>query len=266
MDDTDFQRLRTAILDALDIDIEQYKGQQMRRRLGSFVERRADGDVRAFCRELASDVALSEELRDFLTINVSEFFRDPEQFEYLRSRVLPDLLAGTQTLRIWSAACASGEEPFSIAILLAEMNALQRARIVATDLDRKALARARAGGPYREQELRHVSRRQRLRFFTEAADGVRPRDELVRAVTFREHDLLRNDFERGYDLIVCRNVMIYFTAATKTQLTERLRDALRPGGVLFVGGTEAIVGPEQAGFRRLSGHFYRSSERLPVAA
>lgn len=256
MDDAAFQLARRKIASVLQFDIEQYKSQQMRRRLGSFVERRAGGDTDGFWRRLDRDSALAEELRDFLTINVSEFFRDPRQFAYLRSHILAPMLRSSGRCRIWSAGCAAGQETYSIAILLAELGALHRVRILGTDIDRKALARAEAGGPYRDEEVRHATRGQLLRFFRVADDGRRLQPDIVAAPSFLEHDLLGPCPETTFDLIVCRNAMIYFTAEAKAQLLSRLCDALVPGGVLFVGGTEGIGGNGSQGIRRLAGHFY----------
>jgi chemotaxis protein methyltransferase CheR len=200
-----------------------------------------------------------------LTINVSEFFRDPQQFERLRSQILPELLAGGAKVKIWSAACSHGEEPYSVAIILHELNAVHRASILATDIDRVVLARARAGGPYQRGDMRNVSPKQLQDYFTKTGDDYTVVDTMRRRIDFRELNLLADRFDQGFDLIICRNVMIYFSDETKQRLFERFNRALNPRGVLFVGGTEALLGPDTRGFERLGGNFYRKAADVAPA-
>lgn len=256
MDDREFALLKKTIVAVLRIDIDAYKSQQMRRRLEAHVGRYGGGDVAAFCRRLQTDPASRETLRAMLTINVTEFFRDPAHFDRLATDVLPMLLRERGRLNIWSAGCSYGAEPYSVAILLHELGAAGRARILATDLDRDALARARAGGPYSPAEVRNVRPGWLRRYFVRDGEGYRVVDTL-RRLEIRELDLLAGPFERGFDLILCRNVMIYFSAEVKSQLFRRFSESLRPGGVLFVGGTEALLGDDLAPFERLGGNFYR---------
>lgn len=232
----------------------------MRRRLTAFVSHRCGSDVIQFCKLLDSDAETLDQLRAMLTINVSEFFRDPEQFDYLRSDVLPELLKRTRSLRIWSAACAQGQEPYSVAIILAEMSAENRAMILATDLDREAIQRAKAGGPYRPNEVRNVPNWQLRKYFTASDESFMLIEQMRRQVQFRELDLLTDEFKTAFDLIICRNVMIYLSSEAKQRLVRRLHASLKPGGVLFVGGAETMFGDEAVGFGRLSGNFYRSKD------
>jgi chemotaxis protein methyltransferase CheR len=189
---------------------------------------------------------------------VSEFFRDADRFRYLEQHVLPELLAARPSLRIWSAGCSIGAEPYLVAILLKELAPRGAHRIVATDADRTVLARARRGDGYGPADLRQVTPERLARYFTPAADGqthaVRP--ELKPLIEFREHNLLGAAPGDGHDLILCRNVVIYFTDEAKAVLYQRFVDALRPGGALFVGGTEIVRGAEQLGLAA-GASFYR---------
>jgi chemotaxis protein methyltransferase CheR len=258
MDDRAFGLLKRKIAATLGIDLDGYKPGQMRRRLEAHVQRHARGDVLAFCRRLESDPEAREALRAMLTINVTEFFRDPPQFERLHTVILPRLLQEANRVNIWSAGCSHGAEPYSVAILLDDLGALGRSRILATDLDRDALQRARAGGPYNPTEVRNVRPAWLRTYFVRDGAGYRVVDGL-RRLEIRELDLLSAPFERGFDLILCRNVMIYFSADVKTRLFQQFCAALRPGGVLFVGGTEALLGTDLLGFERLGGNFYRKA-------
>jgi chemotaxis protein methyltransferase CheR len=262
MQDAQYERLKGTIARLLDIDIDAYKAQQMRRRIEQFVVTRGGGDPVAFERSLGDNAALLAAFRDMLTINVSEFFRDTPQFERLRTQVLPELLERRPRLSIWSAACSNGQEPYTLAIVLDELGAGARARILATDFDRSVLPRARAGGPYAAADLRGVTAARRSRYFSERADGAYVVDALRTRVQFAEHNLLASAYGRDYDLIVCRNVLIYFQPEVKLAVLRKFAQALRPGGVLFIGGTEALLGAETEGYRPLGGNFY---ERQPEA-
>ncbi len=258
MDDREFAFLKRKIAAILNVDLDGYKAQQMRRRLEAHVQRYGGGDVVRFCRQLESDAEARQALRAMLTINVTEFFRDPLQFERLRRAILPQLLKESSRLNVWSAGCSYGAEPYSVAILLHELGALGRSRILATDLDRDALEQARAGGPYTAAQVRNVRPAWLRTYFVPEGGGYRVVDAL-RRLEIRELDLLSAPFERGFDLILCRNVMIYFASEVKTRLFQRFCEALRPGGVLFVGGTEALLGTDLLGFERLGGNFYRKA-------
>ena len=257
MDDLAYAYLKRQISSLLGIEIDAYKGQQMRRRLENFIRTHAGDSPMPFLRRLSKDDGALQELRDMLTINVTEFFRDSPQFELLRKQVLPPLVAEGTRARLWSAGCSRGHEPYSLAIMLDELGAGDRSSIVATDLDREALKVARAGGPYTQSELRNVSSHQLRRYFTLDGTAYRVASHLAARVRFRELNLLTDAFSRGFDLIVCRNVMIYFRPAVKTALLQRFFQSLAPGGVLFIGGTEALIGEEVGGFERLGGNFYR---------
>ena len=147
-----------------------------------------------------------------------------------------------------------------MAMILRELGASHRSKIVATDIDREVLVRAKAAGPYHAGEMRNVSP-ERLRAHFKEFGGVYSVAEAIRSrVTFREINLLEDRFERNFDLIACRNVMIYFSDETKQRLFQRLYESLAPGGVLFLGGAEALVGSGREMFDRVDGNFYRKSK------
>jgi chemotaxis protein methyltransferase CheR len=194
-----------------------------------------------------------------ITINVSEFLRNPEAFQTLRAGHLPGLLAGRTMFRVWSAGCSLGYEPYSIAMLVRELSPTIAVRILATDLDERILAQARSSR-YTEAQMVGVSSARRTRFFQHDGEAWEVRPELRAMVTFRRHDLLREVFGSAFDLIVCRNVAIYFTEEAKAQLYARFARALRPGGLLFVGATEAISGARAFGLEPAQPGFYLRPE------
>jgi len=196
--------------------------------------------------------------RDFLTINVSAFFRDPERWHDLREKVLPELLrVSPRGLRLWSAGCSIGPEPYSLAIMLDELTPHRKHTLLATDLDRGALARARAGGPFSADDIQNVSAIQRSRYFQAGGPPFYTVEALSGRIQFREQNILTDNFESDLDLIICRNVVIYFTEAAKAALYRKFAAALRPGGVLFVGGTEIVPRPQEIGLHSFGLSFYQ---------
>jgi chemotaxis protein methyltransferase CheR len=174
----------------------------------------------------------------------------------LRDRFLPGLLEQSPRLKAWSAACSTGEEPYTLAMILDDMGALDRASILATDIDEGVLARAKEG-IYPERSVRDVPPRFAATYFTREDGWYRLSDKLKRAVRFERQNLLLDPFDEGFDLIICRNVIIYFTEEAKHMLYGKLARALRPGGVLFVGGTEQIFYPDRYGLEPAETFFYR---------
>lgn len=264
--ETEYKLLKKKIHELLNIDINAYKSQQMRRRLEAFVARESPRGAFLFCRRLKDNTEQLQALRDMLTINVSEFFRDAPQFAFLRSTVLTGQLRDGKKLNIWTAACSHGAEPYSVAISLDELRAGDGHRILATDIDPTILAQATAGGPYRANEVRNVSKAQFLKYFTPEGSGHKIVERIRGRVEFREHNLLSDPFEDGFDLILCRNVMIYFSGAVKQQLFQQFHASLKPGGVLFLGGTEAMIGEDGAGFEKISTNFYKKEGSVATAA
>src|ERR1035437_3262469 len=147
MNDQEYIYVRNQILKLTNLDIDCYNSQQMRRRLDMFVTKYHHPSVTAYCTMLEENRDKQRELLDFLAINVSEFYRDAQQFDYLQTTVLPQLLAQAPRLNVWSAACSCGQEPYSVAMMLEELSPGYRHKIVATDIDETALERGQNGGP-----------------------------------------------------------------------------------------------------------------------
>lgn len=207
---------------------------------GEYVARVGDGGDGA---ELARMV-------DLLTTNKTSFYRERAHFDYLRDRVFPALRARGGRAQLWSAGCSSGEEPYTLAMLVRETAAPNERldwRILATDLSARVLARARAG-TYDLETLADVPAAERQRWFEPAAPTLRgpamqAREELRRMVSFARLNLMDPWPMRGpFDAILCRNVMIYFDRPTQERLVGRFWELLAPGGTLFVGHSESLTG------------------------
>lgn len=192
----------------------------------------------------------SEEFEHFvnaLTTNLTSFFREPKHFDFLEQSLVPMLIKSKSepVIRIWSAGCSTGEEPYSIAMSVSEvLPADWSLKILATDLDSTVVAHANSG-IYAAERVSGVSRERLGRWFLkgrgENAGKVRVKPELARNITFKTLNLLHNwPFSQSFDLIFCRNVVIYFDKATQATLFGRFADVLAPMGHLFVGHSETL--------------------------
>jgi chemotaxis protein methyltransferase CheR len=259
MNDQEYSFLRNKIYKATNLDISCYKSQQMRRRLEAFIVKNKYPSVAAYCKELEGDADKQREILDYLAINVSEFFRDSVHFKTLREVILPQLLATSRRLNIWSAACSCGQEPYTLAIILEETHPGFH-RILATDIDETAMRQARNGGPYSSYDVRNVEKKLLDKYFTQNESGYWVNDLIKRKVIFQRHNLLEDHFESNFDLIVCRNVIIYFSESVRDQLFDKFRNSLKAGGILFLGGSEVVLRPGGQGFNMLRPSFYRKIE------
>jgi len=257
----EFEVFRRRAYKITGLDLTSYKAPQMHRRLSVLLTRLKVVSFDEYARLLENNAERRQEFRDYVTINVSEFFRDSDRFADFEAKVLPELLANAGSVRAWSAGCSIGAEPYTLAILLRELGPGRAHRILATDVDQTILDRAKAGTDYLASDLRNVGAVRTGRWFVAEPNGrytVGPEPRAM--IRFQKHDLLRDAHPTGpFDLIACRNVVIYFTEAAKERIFQGFVSALRPGGVLFVGGTEAIMRPQSLGLAVMSPGFYRKA-------
>jgi chemotaxis protein methyltransferase CheR len=264
MDAWEYNYIRRKTLLLTGIDLNDYKAPQMQRRLQVYLNRSGYPNWPRFFQTLQGDAAALNQFKNYLTINVSSFFRDPDKYQHLQTVILPEILRHRASLRVWSAGCSHGQEAYSVAILLAEATGSStKHHILATDIDTSALERGRAGGPYLADELVHIPPPLRETYFNSQPSGYQVNEPLRRSVIFRQHNLLADPFAGSFDLIICRNVVIYFEPAAKEKLYQRFCEALRPGGVLFVGGTEIVSKAVDIGLEPAGISFYRRKERWP---
>ncbi|MCI0868428.1 MAG: protein-glutamate O-methyltransferase CheR [Chloroflexi bacterium] len=265
MDDQEYDLISQQILKLTGIDLAHYKVQQMRRRLTGLSSANAPS-VAEYCQLIKKDPDALSKLRDFLTINVSEFFRDAEQFEILRTEVFPELLKNRPRLNVWSAGCSHGGEPYSVAMMLEELAPGQNHRVLATDLDDAVIAKARNGGPYTSADVNNVDGKLLLKYFDKPDNMYTLTDQMRKKVTFKIQNLLRDVFETGFDLIMCRNVVIYFNDEAKDRLYRGFQNSLRDRGVLFIGATESLLAAAELGLTRVNNCFYRKSSKESAGA
>ncbi len=252
----DWELFKQKLFAKSNIDLNQYKPAQMQRRITNLMNRHGVSTYMAFFQLLEGNPKIYKDFIDYLTINVTEFFRTPEKFVELEEKVIPDLLARSPRLNVWSAGCSTGAEPYSLAMILLHKAPAARHRILATDLDVEMLAKAKQG-VYAAGELKNIPAQRLDRYFVKSGDSFAVKDEVKAMIEFQRHNLLLDKFENGFDLILCRNVVIYFTEEAKDALYRRFFAALKPGGVFFVGGTEAILNFRDIGFQHYLPFFYR---------
>ena len=250
-DDAAFAALTRKISREAGLTLDAYKDKCLRRRIA--VRMRACG-VHTFAdyqSVLDSIPTEYDRLKDAITINVTRFYRNAETWNMLRTHLLAEICeTGGEKVRAWSAGCSSGEEPYTLAVLMADYydrqgrpERLANVMVDATDVDRQCLALARAGH-YRRGALADVPTDLAERYFESEGDGYRVIDRIRRCVIVKSLDLNREPPpHRNYQLILCRNVVIYFGRATQERVFLAFAEALAPGGILVLGKVETLFGP-----------------------
>lgn len=237
-------------------DLFLYKSQQMDRRIHSLMSYWEVKDYDEYLNVLKTNPRRFQDFVKRLTINVSEFFRNPDRFMELWERILPEILRSSGTIRIWSAGCSNGAEPYSVAIILKELNALHRATVLATDIDQVVLDKAQQGAYY-FNEVKSLPAELREKYFRQAGEVFYFDENLKKRIQFTKHNMLLEPFPENLDLIICRNVVIYFTEEAKEKIYLGFNQALRDGGYFMTGGTEPILYYRQYGFENVAPSFYK---------
>lgn len=224
------------------IDLGQYKRGQMERRIRSFAQRGGVTDLIVYARTLQADPVELERFLDRVTINVSQLWRNPQQWSLLARNVIPEIGKGGR-IRAWSAGSSYGAEAFTLAAVCKDAAPAARVDILGTDIDKRMVERARLGW-FSADDARDAPRADLQRWFDQSGHGWQGKPELLRSVRFVVGDLLRiAPTKDSYDLILCRNTVIYFSEDVRDALHARLAEALRPGGFLVVGSTERVASP-----------------------
>ncbi len=251
----DYIGFKQKLLELTGLDLNSYKEQQMQRRILQWVSRHKSGDLQGLIEQVRTDTDHRHRFLEYLTINTSNFFRDPSVFKVIESKILPAVLAFRPKVQIWSAGCSIGAEVYSIAMLLLEQNA-QVGKLLATDLDEVIIAKAKQGA-YIYNQVSTVPEPLLKKYFSLVKNEYVITDKVKRMVTFAKHNLLQDPFYKDMDLILCRNVFIYFTNDTQRKLTQEFVNMLRPRGYFIVGSAEQIMNPASFGLTRVSYCIYQ---------
>lgn len=257
-----FTQFKDQAKDILNIDLDGYKLDRVERRTKSLMRRYQVENFSQCIRLIKHDSEFKDAYLNHFTINTSEFFRNPENFTFLKEEIFPKLFREKKKVNIWSAPCSNGSEPYTLAIILKELGFDQsRFNIYATDLDYAILDSARQA-EYRENSLKNISDDLLNKYFKESSDGktfaLSP--EIKKLVKFEQKDLINVRFKSNWDLILSRNFFIYLTKDMKDQLTKKFIRVLNPGGYFFLGNTEYIFSPEKYGLKKIFQSFYKLSK------
>jgi len=247
----DFRFINTLVRERFGINLSEQKRPLVIGRLQKMLQLRGFADFHAYRLHLESNAGAAElsDLANQLSTNYTYFFREPQHFTFLREVALPEIKVQHQsdrTVRIWCAAAASGEEPYSIVMTMREFFAAEYgqwdAGLLATDISAKALTAA-AAAVYSDEQVRNIPGALQQKYFRRSQDGSwQVTESLRREVTLRRFNLMNETFpfKKPFDLIFCRNVMIYFDSQTRERLVQRFVQFLLPGGYLVIGHSESL--------------------------
>jgi chemotaxis protein methyltransferase CheR len=240
------------------IDLSQYKRPQMERRLRSYWSRLGVTKLTDALPRLRSDAKQLEDLLDRVTINVSQLWRHPDQWTKLEGGLLQELAAAGR-VRAWSAGCSYGAEAYTLAAVCAATIPRASVRITGTDIDQRMVARAKLA-EFSDADARTVPGGTMERWFERIPNGWRAKPVLRSRTGFEAGDLLKlRPYASSYELIMCRNTVIYFADQIRDELHARFAHALRPGGLMVIGGTERITDAASLGLAPIHPFIYRKS-------
>ena len=261
----DYEEFKKAFYEYSSIDLNLYKEKQMKRRLTSLVERNGFSSFMDFFRATLKDRYLYQTFINYLTINVSEFYRNPNQWEILKDVIFPmiiDRKGSIERIKIWSSACSTGDEPYTLVMILSNFFPLSKIRIIATDIDLAAIEKAKQG-LYPSRSIKDLPKEYLSQYFVRISDETyKISDDIKRCVEYRQLNLLRDPYPQEVDLIVCRNVLIYFTEEAKTQIYKNFNRSLTENGILFLGSTEQIIGAAKYGLKPIYTFFYQKIQSV----
>jgi two-component system, chemotaxis family, CheB/CheR fusion protein len=248
MDERDLLDILAVVDERRGIDFRDYRVETVRNRLASRMSAAGCANAGVYAARLRVDGEEVERLVQALLVAVTGFFRDEEVFAELSRHVLPALVASAPTPRAWVVGTATGEEAYTVAMLFAECTAQGRGsgfQVLASDLDERSLAVAREG-IYPDAALQPVTPELRKRYFRRSGDGMRVVESLRGRIAFARHDVMGHRLApseavvAAFDLILCRNVLLYFDESLRAKAVERLAGMLQPGGAFVIGSSETL--------------------------
>ncbi len=254
----EYNEFKKDVYKLTNINLDLYKERQMKRRIESLIMRKGFNGFEDFFKGMKQDEDLLHTFVTYLTINVSQFYRNPAQWETFDNEIVPYLIQNFgKKITIWSAACSTGDEPYTIAMILAKHLALNDFNIIATDIDAEVLKFAKEG-IYTNRSLVDLPKEYLNKYFTLVeGDNYKVSDELKSRITFKKHNLLEDAYFNDVNMIVCRNVVIYFTDEAKDNVYRNFYRSLKKDGILFIGSTEQILKSKELGFDVLKTFFYK---------
>ena len=269
-DEKEFSDLKSIIKRKIGFNCEDYKQPHLKRRLAVRLRATESRSYRDYAQMLSKNEDEVNKLKETLTVNVTELFRNPETFDSVRNNVLPELIKQkgiNKVIKVWSAGCSNGEEPYSIAIMLNEFlgHSIKRYNISiqATDIDDDSIAKAEMA-IFQPKQLEKIGQERINRFFVKKDNNYQVIDEVKKLVKVKRHDLISGPKFSGFDIIFCRNVTIYFEQKLQEILYMNFYNALNDGGYFVMGKTETLVGPSTQLFKRfdLKERIFQKREKI----
>lgn len=244
----EIRNLTQVVKDTYNYDFTNYAMSSFKRRIQRVLDLYKFGSVNQLINKIKEDPAFFHDFVSEITVNVTEMFRDPSFWRVARDHIIPNIMLNHDTISIWHAGCSSGEEVFSMAIMLKEMGVLDKAKIYATDIDKEILDKAKKGvyaAKHMELNEKNYIRYQgtgQVKDYYDEKDGKAYMDRaLVQNVTWREHNLVNGPVFNKFDLVLCRNVMIYFNQTLQNEVLKRLHESLFKYGYLAIGSKESLI-------------------------
>ena len=257
----DYESFKQDVYKLTNINLSMYKERQMKRRIETLMKRNGHSNFDTYFLAMKKEDALLKQFISYLTINVSEFYRNPEQWQMFEEKILPYLFEKYgKRLHIWSAACSTGDEPYTIAMILSKHVPLSNIKIQATDIDEDVLAFAKEG-VYSSRSMPRLPKEFLNKYFEKVGDDYKVCKEIKSCIDFKKHNLLKDTYGKGFHLIVCRNVVIYFTDEAKNNIYNQFHDSLVNDGILFIGSTEQIMNAKSIGFNMKASFFYQKEQK-----
>ncbi|MCX7698674.1 MAG: protein-glutamate O-methyltransferase CheR [Candidatus Goldbacteria bacterium] len=240
-----FEKIKESIYNKFSLDLNQYKENYLKRRLDARMRSLQIISYEEYLKYLLTKEEEYDNLLDKLTINVTQFFRDPDTFEEIKKNILPNLMRNNNTIKVWSAGCSTGEEAYSIAIMMEEISETlgilnYNYNIVGTDINEKSLYKARLGY-YEGRTLDNLSDIRKKKDFNFDGKNYIIKENIKKKVEFLKYNIME-PFKRGYfNIIFCRNVIIYFTRELQNKVIGYFYDSLKENGIFIMGKTETML-------------------------
>ena len=258
----DYELFKRKFYDHSLIDLNLYKEKQMKRRITSLVERYGHKNYLSFLARIKLYPELYDIFINFLTINVSEFYRNPNQWVLFEDHVLNEIYKDRKKseIKIWSSACSTGDEPYTVVMILNKYIPLSEIKVIATDIDKGAIEKAK-NGLYTFRSLKDLPNEFLVKHFKSMGNDTYEISEDVRnCVEFSQLNLLEDPYPKDLDIIICRNVLIYFTEQAKDNIVKKFTQSLNPNGIIFIGSTEQIMNYNQLNLAPIDTFFYQKRD------
>lgn len=237
------------------LTLDAYKDAQMQRRIASVMRKAGARNFKEYAELIKHHDNIRNDFFDQVTINVTEFFRNKDKFDEFEQALSAKIIPRFRNIKIWSAACSNGAEPYTVGMILHSKGLDRSAKIIATDIDLNILDKAKQG-KYKERDLKNIDKEYLKKYFSIDGSDYMINDDIKKLVNFKRHDLINDTYEKDLHAIICRNVTIYFKNEVRNEIYHKFSEALVPGGIFFIGATEGIYNPGEFGFKKITTSIY----------